>query len=89
MGTRTDSTTKLLRDMFLWCRASNESIIRKADTDDCKMCNKCVLIEDNRNYVIFMFKFDTEALQYKFDVRRELMKGVQLIENITFIGFCD
>lgn len=89
MGTRIDSTTKLIRDMFLYCRASNHSIMRKSDTDNCKMCNKCKLIEDEENYAIFAFEFDTETLQYKFDFRREQMKGVQLVVGITFIGFND
>ena len=41
------------------------------------------------NYAIFAFEFDTETLQYKFDFKREQMKGVQLVVGITFIGFND
>lgn len=90
MCNRIDSTTDLLKRMFLNCRASNPTIIEYSDSKkECKMCNKCKLIEDEANYAIFQFEFDCECLQYKFDFKREPMQGIQLITDITFIGFCD
>lgn len=86
MCNRIDSTTELLRRMFLNCAASNETIMRYSDTKH-KMCNKCNLIEEGDNYSIFVFEFDTESLQYKFDINKTPLGGIQRITNITFIGF--
>lgn len=89
MCNRIDSTTELLKRMFLWCRASNETIVNYSSTDvkTCKMCNSCRIIEKGDNYTIFEFSFDTEALMYKFVFKQEPLKGQQQIVDITFIGF--
>lgn len=89
MCNRIDSTTELLKRMFLWCRASNETIINYSETDikSCKMCNTCRIIEQGENYTIFEFSFETEALMYKFDFKKEPLKGQQQVVGITFIGF--
>lgn len=89
MCNRIDSTTELLKRMFLHCRASDNTIIYKSDSDDCRMCNKCKLIERDENYAVFQFEFHSECLQYKFDFEVEPLKGIQKIIDITFIGFCE
>lgn len=89
MCNRIDSITKLLRDMFLWCHASNNTIIRCADTEKCRMCDKCILIDENEDKSIFMFCFETEKLLYEFQFKRNELGGIQQIINITFIGFED
>lgn len=88
MCNRIDSTTELLKRMFLNCAASNETIMRYSDNrHDTKMCNKCNLIEEGDNYSIFVFEFDAEVLQYKFEINKIPLGGIQRITNITFIGF--
>lgn len=89
MYNRIDSTTELLKRMFLWCRASNETIVRYSETDvkSCKMCNNCKIIEQEENYTIFEFGFENERLMYKFDFKKEPLRGQQQVVGITFIGF--
>lgn len=87
MCNRIDSTTKLLKDMFLWCRASNNTIIRCADSEKCRMCDKCVLMEEHEDTTIFMFCFEAEKLLYEFKFKREQLGGIQQIVGINFIGF--
>jgi hypothetical protein len=88
MSNRIDSTTSVLVNMFLNCRASDNTIIEYSQKKH-KMCNKCKLIDTDENYKIFQFEFDSEKLQYKFGVECAPMKGVQKITEITFIGFCE
>lgn len=88
MCNRIDSTTSVLINMFLNCRASDQTIIEYSQKKH-KMCNKCKLVESTEKYKIFQFEFDSEILQYKFEIECEPMKGVQKITDIIFIGFCE
>ena len=53
------------------------------------MCNKCTLIDTEENFKVFQFDFDTEKLNYKFDLEIKPMGGIQKVIDIVFIGFCD
>ena len=48
-----------------------------------------VLIDTEENFKVFQFDFDTEKLNYKFDLEIKPMGGIQKITDIVFIGFCD
>ena len=88
MGTRTDSTTTLLNNMFLNCKASPTTIAHYAETKH-KMCNSCKVIEKNETDATFAFEFDSETLMYQFDFINTPMNGSPLVKKITFLGFCE
>jgi hypothetical protein len=88
MCNRIDSTTTLLKKMFLHCMVSDKTLIDYAQNKH-KMCNKCTLIDTEENFKVFQFDFDTEKLNYKFDLEIKPMGGIQKITDIVFIGFCD
>lgn len=88
MCNRIDSTTSLLKAMFLNCGCScsraKELCDYKAET---KMCNEATILEECNEYFIMQIAFDMEVLQYKFVVEKKPMGGVQQIKDIIFIGF--
>lgn len=88
MCNRVDSTTSVLVNMFLNCRASDQTIIDYSQRKH-KMCKQCKLVDSEENYKIFQFEFDSEILQYKFEIESEPLKGAQKVKDIIFIGFCE
>ena len=48
-----------------------------------------VVIDIEDNFKVFQFDFDTEKLNYKFDLEIKPMGGIQKVTDIVFIGFCD
>ena len=88
MGTRIDSTTTLLQNMFLNCNVSPTTIMHYADSKH-KMCNKCKIIDETNADATFIFEFDTETLIYKFNFIKTPLSGIPLIKKIEFLGFAE
>lgn len=71
---------------FLNCCATDQTIIRIGNEH---FANETRILEKTDSYLIVEFKREMDSLQYKFDIEKKPMGGIQLIKKITFVGFSD